>query len=73
MEKTMLTSETLDLFEKFVDISTLTAEQISDVEHCAFAANMGQEDTESAWNWFAHLMQKFHGIMLPMYCHVPRR
>ena len=73
MKKTMLTCETLDHFEELVDISTLTAEQISDIEHCAFAANMGADDNEGAWNWFAHLMQKFHGITLPMYHHVPRR
>ena len=72
MKKTNLTAETLDHFEELVDIRTLPPEQISDIEHCAFAANMGAEDSQAAWNWFAHLMQKFHGITLPMFHRVPR-
>lgn len=62
MKKTMLTCNTLDHFERLVDIRTLTAEQIKEVEHCAYCANMGAKDENAAWSWFCHLVNKYLGI-----------
>lgn len=64
MKHTMLTSDTLTRFEKLVNIDTLTAEQISNAEHNAFAANMGADNKEAAWAWFKSLSVKYLGIDL---------
>ena len=47
MKKTMLTCDTLDRFEKFINPETLTAEQVQEVEHLAYCANMGAESKDS--------------------------
>ncbi len=39
MKKTMLTCDTLDRFEKFINPETLTAEQVQEVEHLAYSSN----------------------------------
>ena len=59
MKKTMLTCDTLDRFEKFINPETLTAEQVQEVEHLAYCANMGAESKESAWTRFCELVKHF--------------
>lgn len=59
MKKTMLTCDTLDRFEKFINPETLTAEQVQEVEHLAYCANMGAESKESAWARFCELVKHF--------------
>lgn len=59
MKKTMLTCDTLDRFEKFINPETLTAEQVQEVEHLAYCANMGAESKESAWTRFCELVKQF--------------
>lgn len=59
MKKTMLTCDTLDRFEKFINPETLTAEQVQEVEHLAYCANMGAESKESAWIRFCELVKHF--------------
>ena len=62
MKKTRLTAETLDRFESFVNIDMLTDEQIRKIELDAYCANMQsrgstrEEEQESAWSWFVHLV-----------------
>jgi hypothetical protein len=56
LKKTMLTCETLDRFEKEVDINFLTDAAQREVEHCAFAANMGRHDEKEIWSWFRSLI-----------------
>jgi len=62
MKKTMLTYETLNRFEKLVDINTFTEDQIKEVEHCAYCANMGAKSKEDAWSWFCYLVNKYFDI-----------
>ena len=62
MTKTMLTCNTLDHFERVVDIKTLTEEQIKEVEHYAYCANMCAKDKTEAWSLFCHLINKNIGI-----------
>lgn len=59
MKKTMLTCNTLNRFEKFINPETLTAEQVQEVEHLAYCANMGAESKESAWARFCELVKHF--------------
>ena len=59
MKKTMLTCDTLDRFEKCINPETLTAEQVQEVEHLAYCANMSAENKESAWTRFCELVKKF--------------
>lgn len=59
MKKTFLTADTLDRFEKFINSETLTAEQVQEVEHLAYCANMGAESKESAWTRFCELVKHF--------------
>lgn len=59
MKKTMLTCDTLDRFEKFINPETLTEEQVQEVEHLAYCANMGAESKESAWTRFCELVKHF--------------
>lgn len=60
--KSMLTCDTLDLFEKLVDMDQFTDSQIKDIEHCAYCANMGATSQKAAWDWFCHLIHKYYGI-----------
>lgn len=60
----MLTYDTLDRFEELVDVNTLTENQIKEVEHCAYCANMCAKSKEDAWSWFCHLIEKNLGIDL---------
>lgn len=64
MTKSMLTYQTLDRFEEQVDPATLTPEQIKEIEHCAYCANMGAESKEAAWKWFVRLVNKYAGVNL---------
>lgn len=64
MKKTMLTAETLDRFESLVKLDTLTDEQIKEVEHLAYCANMGANNPAAAWDRFAELVKQFVGIDL---------
>lgn len=60
--KSMLTYDTLALFEKLVDLEQFNDDQIKDIEHCAYCANMGAASQKAAWDWFSHLIQKYYGI-----------
>lgn len=64
MNHTFLTDDTLIRFESKVDINTLTQEQIHDIEHFAYCANMGAKDKDSAFDWFSHLVKKHMNIDL---------
>lgn len=64
MKHTMLTTDTLTRFEKLVNPDTLTAEQVKEIEHDAYCANMGAESKEAAWEWFCELVKKYAGIDL---------
>ncbi len=64
MKKTMLTYETLDRFESIINPSTLTAEQVKEVEHLAYCANMGAESKDAAWQRFVELVKQFLQIDL---------
>lgn len=64
MRKSMLTCNTLDRFEKIVDVNTFTEEQIKQIEHYAYCANMGAKSKEAAWSWFCHLIKKYFEIDL---------
>lgn len=64
MKKTMLTYETLDRFESIINPSTLTAEQVKEVEHLAYCANMGAESKDAAWQRFVELIKQFLQIDL---------
>lgn len=64
MKKTMLTYETLDRFESIINPSTLTAEQVKEVEYLAYCANMGAESKDAAWQRFVELIKQFLQIDL---------
>ena len=64
MKHTMLTTDTLTRFEKLVNPDTLTAEQVKEIEYCAYCANMGAESKEAAWERFCELVKKYAGIDL---------
>ena len=64
MKHTMLTTDTLTRFEKLVNPDTLTAEQVKEIEHCAYCTNMGAESKEVAWVRFCELVKKYAGINL---------
>lgn len=59
MKKTMLTYKTLNRFEKLINPETLTAEQVQEVEHLAYCANMGADSEKSAWARFCELVKHF--------------
>ena len=59
MKKTMLTSDTLDRFEKCINPETLTAEQVQEIEHLAYCANMSADSNENAWIRLCELVKKF--------------
>jgi hypothetical protein len=58
LKKSMLTMETLDRFEKEVDITLLTEEAKQRIEHCAYCANMGAATEEDAWRSFGRLVME---------------
>lgn len=64
MQKTMLTYETLDRFESIINPSTLTTEQVKEIEHLAYCANMGAESKDAAWQRFIELVKQFLQIDL---------
>lgn len=59
---TGLTYNILYRFEKTVDTDTLTNEQIKEIEHCAYCANMGAKSEEDAWSWFCRLINIYADI-----------
>lgn len=64
MKMTMLTYDTLKKFQSLVDIKTLTPEQISEIEHDAYCANMGASSKEAAYERFSELVKEYVGIDL---------
>jgi hypothetical protein len=64
MKKSMLTLETLNRFEKEVDVTLLTEEVKRRIEHCAYCANMGRSG-EDVWNWFRHLVMEVSPKYIP--------
>lgn len=64
LNHSMLTDEVLTRFEELVNVDTLTPEEIDHVESAAYAACMGH-DSDSAWDWFKHLVCDLYGMTLP--------
>jgi hypothetical protein len=64
LNKSRLTGDTLDRFEKEFDLSLLTDCEKRNVEHSAFAANMGAKSEEDAWDWFLHVVTDVYHIHL---------
>ena len=65
MTRTLLTWDTIDRFVEIINPDTLTAEQITEVEHLAYVANIGKQgDKDAAWTHFCELLQRFAGITI---------
>ena len=62
LKKTFLTCDMLDKFEEFVNPENLTAEQIKEIEHCAYVACMcrgNNMNAAGAWKHFKNLCAKY--------------
>lgn len=62
LKKTFLTCDMLDKFEEFVNPENLTAEQIKEIEHCAYVACMCEGNCMNAvgaWEHFKNLCAKY--------------
>lgn len=62
LKKTFLTCDMLDKFEEYVNPENLTAEQIKEIEHCAYVACMCEGNcmnAAGAWEHFKNLCTKY--------------
>ena len=62
LKKTFLTCDMLDKFEEYVNPENLTAEQIKEIEHCAYVACMcrgNNMNAAGAWEHFKNLCAKY--------------
>ena len=62
LKKTFLTCDMLDKFEEYVNPENLTAEQIKEIEHCAYVACMcrgNNMNAAEAWEHFKNLCAKY--------------
>lgn len=67
LKKTFLTCDMLDKFEEYVNPENLTAEQIKEIEHCAYVACMCKGNcmnAAGAWEHFKNFCAKYAHVKI---------